>query len=96
MHKYKAKGTCTREISFDLRGGKVRDVSFTWGCSGNLKALGILAEGMEAGELVAKLRGLTCGVRKTSCGDQLARAVAEALESGASGEAQAGAIEPGK
>jgi len=79
MYKYKAKGTCAREISFDLREGKVHDVSFVWGCSGNLKALGILAEGMDAGELVAKLSGLTCGIRKTSCGDQLAKAVAGAL-----------------
>jgi len=79
MHKYKAKGTCAREISFELRDGRVHDVSFTWGCNGNLKALGILAEGMEAAELVEKLGGLTCGVRKTSCGDQLAKAVAKAL-----------------
>jgi len=82
MHKYKTKGTCAREISFDLRDGKVRDVSFVWGCNGNLKALGLLAEGMDAGELVKRLGGLTCGIRKTSCGDQLAKAVAGVLEAG--------------
>lgn len=79
MYKYKARGTCTREIKFDLREGKVHDVSFTWGCDGNLKALGILAEGMDAEELVKKLSGLRCGIRKTSCGDQFAKAVAQAL-----------------
>ncbi|MCL2192026.1 MAG: TIGR03905 family TSCPD domain-containing protein [Treponema sp.] len=88
-HKYKARGTCAREISFELREGKVHDVSFTWGCNGNLKALGILAEGMDATELVRKLIGLTCGVRKTSCGDQLAKAVAKALADAAIGAAEA-------
>jgi len=80
MHKYKAKGTCARAISFELSDGKVQNVSFKRGCDGNLKALGILAEGMDAGELVEKLAGLKCGIRKTSCGDQLSKAVAAALE----------------
>jgi len=91
MHKYKTKGTCAREIRFELREGKVHDVSFKWGCNGNLKALGILVEGMDAGELVKKLSGLTCGIRKTSCGDQLAEAVAKALAADADN-----AIEPNK
>ena len=86
MHSYKTKGTCSKEISFDLRDGRVHDVSFAWGCSGNLKALGILAEGMDACELVGKLSGITCGIRKTSCGDQLARAVAAAIGGGEQGE----------
>ena len=89
VHKYKTRGTCAKEISFELREGKVHNVSFVWGCNGNLKALGILAEGMDAGELVKKLGGVTCGLRKTSCGDQLAKAVAGAL-------AEAGAAEQNK
>jgi len=77
---YKTKGTCSTEVSFKLRKGKVHSVSFKDGCNGNLKALGILAEGMNAEELVMKLKGLRCGRKKTSCGDQLASAVAQALE----------------
>jgi len=77
---YKTRGTCSTEINFELRDGKVHSVSFENGCDGNLKALGILAEGMDACELVKKLKGLRCGRKKTSCGDQLATAVAQALE----------------
>jgi uncharacterized protein (TIGR03905 family) len=77
---YKTKGTCSTEVSFELRKGKVHSVSFKDGCHGNLKALGILAEGMDAEELVKKLAGIHCGRKKTSCGDQLAAAVAQALE----------------
>jgi len=77
---YKTKGTCSTEINFELRDGKVHSVSFENGCDGNLKALGILTEGMDANELVKKLKGLHCGRKKTSCGDQLATAVAYALK----------------
>ena len=77
---YKTSGTCSTEINFELRDRKVHSVSFVDGCSGNLKALGILAEGMDAEELVRKLKGLHCGRKETSCGDQLATAVAQALE----------------
>jgi uncharacterized protein (TIGR03905 family) len=77
---YKTRGTCSTEINFELRDGKIHSVSFMGGCDGNLKALGILAEGMDAEELVKKLKGLSCGRKKTSCGDQLATAVAHALE----------------
>jgi len=76
VHKYKTNGVCSTEINFDLRDGKVYSVSFTEGCNGNLKAVGVLVEGMDADELVKKLKGLRCGRRATSCADQLATAVA--------------------
>jgi len=82
MHTYKIEGTCAKEVSFDLRDGRVYDISFVAGCSGNLKAVGILADGMEAGELVKKLQGLTCGMKGTSCGDRLAWAIADAAKQG--------------
>jgi len=75
MIEYKTKGTCSSKIHFELKDGKVHDISFEDGCNGNLKALSILAEGMDAKELVSKLKGLQCGKRKTSCSDQLACAV---------------------
>jgi uncharacterized protein (TIGR03905 family) len=77
---YKTKGTCSTEISFKLRNGKVHSVSFKNGCDGNLKSLGILAEGMDAEDLVRKLAGIRCGRKKTSCGDQLAAAISQALK----------------
>ena len=79
MIEYKTQGTCSTKIHFDLLDGKVHSVSFEDGCNGNLKALGILVEGMDAGELVGKLKGLCCGRKKTSCADQLAIAIAMAI-----------------
>ena len=75
MCEYKTKGTCSKKIHFDIRDGKVCSVSFEKGCDGNLKALGILAEGRDAVELVKKLKGLQCGSKGTSCADQLAIAI---------------------
>jgi len=79
MHTYKTNGVCSSAIHFELRDGKVYSVSFENGCNGNLKAIGRLVEGMDAEELVKKLKGLYCGHKKTSCGDQLAAAIAQAL-----------------
>ena len=78
MIEYETRGTCSKKIRFELRDGRVHSVSFEHGCDGNLKALGILVEGMDAGELVKKLKGLRCGDKETSCADQLASAVAQA------------------
>jgi uncharacterized protein (TIGR03905 family) len=79
MREFKTDGTCSTKIHFEIEEGKVRSLSFDGGCDGNLKAISALAEGMEAGELVQKLKGLRCGRRKTSCADQLARALEESL-----------------
>jgi len=79
MHKFKTNGVCSTEINFDLRDGKVYSVSFENGCNGNLKAVGVLVEGMDAGELVKKLKGLRCERKMTSCADQLAAAVTAAV-----------------
>lgn len=80
MYEYKTNGTCSTKISFDIQDGAVRDVVFTNGCQGNLKTIGLLVEGMNAGELVSRLKGIQCGQRRTSCADQLARAVEARLE----------------
>lgn len=77
-HEFKTKGTCSTKITFDLDGDTVRNVSFTGGCNGNLKAISKLVEGMKADDIVEKLKGNTCGFKATSCADQLALAVAEA------------------
>ena len=80
MNEYKTSGTCARKINFELKDGKVYSVSFEGGCDGNLKAVGVLVEGMDTAEVVKKLKGLKCGRRKTSCADQLATAIASAVK----------------
>ena len=79
-HTYRTKNVCATEIRFRLDGGAVHDIAFTGGCNGNLKAIAKLCEGMDASELVEKLAGNTCGMRPTSCADQLAIAVHAAYE----------------
>ena len=75
MYKFETNGTCATKINFDIKDGKLQSVSFEDGCDGNLKALGVLVEGMDAAETAGKLKGLTCEDRGTSCADQLARAI---------------------
>ena len=77
-YTYKTKGVCSTQINFTLDGDRVYDVRFTGGCNGNLKAIGILVDGMTVDEIESKLRGNSCGGRPTSCADQLAQAVREA------------------
>ena len=79
MHyQYKTKNVCSSAIDFDLEEGKLHNVVFTGGCNGNLKAIGKLVEGMDADQVIALLRGNTCGRNFTSCADQLTQAIREA------------------
>lgn len=73
-------GVCSRKINFEIDNeGKVRNVSFLGGCNGNLKAISKLVEGMDANKVIEILEGNTCGMRNTSCADQLAKALKGAL-----------------
>mgnify|MGYP002626097201 CR=1 FL=1 len=78
-YSYKTKGTCSTQIEFDLTDGILRDVQFTNGCNGNLKAIARLVEGLPADQVAEKLTGIQCGFKDTSCGDQLSKALWEAL-----------------
>lgn len=80
-YNYKTKGTCSTNIKVELEGNVVKNVAFTGGCNGNLKAISILVKGMTVEEIEQKLLGNTCGPRPTSCADQLAKAVRAAYES---------------
>ena len=81
MHfDYKTKGTCSQFISLDINDGIVTNVQFLGGCDGNLKAIPMLVDGMKAEDIEKKLRGIQCGFKTTSCGDQLAQAVHAARE----------------
>ena len=75
MYQYTTQGTCSRTILFDLEKGKVKNVSFIGGCNGNLKGIAALVEGMDAAEAIARLEGIKCGPKTTSCPDQLAQAL---------------------
>lgn len=83
MYTYKPKGVCAVRIQFDLDGDKVRNVVFTGGCQGNHTAIGRLIEGMTAEEAIARCEGIQCGFRNTSCADQLAKGIREAIEQNA-------------
>ena len=73
--EYKTKGTCSQKILFDIRDGKVRDVEFISGCHGNTQGVAALVEGMDVDEVIARLKGIKCGRKPTSCPDQLALAL---------------------
>ena len=74
-YSYKTKGTCSREITFSVEDGKVKNVSFYGGCNGNLKGIGALVEGMDIDDVIARVEGIHCGMKSTSCPDQLAQAL---------------------
>ena len=78
--QYKTKGTCSRLIEFDLNDDNtVTNIRFTGGCDGNLKGIAALCEGMDAEEIIDRVEGITCGHKSTSCPDQLATAITDAL-----------------
>lgn len=82
QYHYETKGTCSRAIDIDLdeATGTIRSVRFTGGCNGNTKGLTALVEGQKATDVIARLQGIHCGMRPTSCPDQLAEALTEVLE----------------
>lgn len=78
--EYKTKGTCSQRIIFEIEDGILKNVQFIGGCNGNLKGIGSLVEGMNVDEVIARLEGTTCGMKSTSCPDQLAQAIKKAKE----------------
>lgn len=74
-YKYRTQGVCAMEINFDINGDVITDVSFVGGCNGNLKAVSKLVDGMTVEQIEGKLLGNLCGMKPTSCADQLAKAV---------------------
>lgn len=77
---YKTKGTCSRQIDITLTDdGVVEEVVFLGGCSGNTTGISALVKGMKAEDAISRLAGIKCGFKPTSCPDQLANALKEAL-----------------
>ena len=80
IYQYKTKGTCSTEMAIELDGGVIRSVKITGGCDGNLKGICSLVQGQKAEDVIGKLKGIRCGFKSTSCPDQLAKALTQAME----------------
>lgn len=79
FYNYKPQGVCSHNIEFEIDNGIVKKVAFAGGCNGNLKAVSALVEGLPYETVIEKLGGITCGFKGTSCGDQLAKAIQQAV-----------------
>ena len=82
-YQYRPRGVCSQGITFELEDGRVKNVRFVGGCSGNTQGVSRLVEGMPAEEAVRRLSGIRCGMKATSCPDQLSYALEEALAAAA-------------
>ena len=80
QYTYQTSGTCSREIHFEIEDGKVKNVQYIGGCNGNLKGIGALVEGMDIDDVITRIEGTKCGMKATSCPDQLAQALKQAKE----------------
>ena len=78
-YTYYTSGTCSSQIDFEIEDNIIKQVTFYGGCHGNLQGISRLVQGMPGDEAIAKLEGIRCGYKATSCPDQLAKALKEAL-----------------
>ncbi len=76
--EFKTNGTCSRMVVVDVEDGIITDCAFVGGCSGNTQGVAALVKGMPVDEAIKKIKGIRCGMRSTSCPDQLARALEQA------------------
>ena len=76
---YRTRGTCSSSIHVELDGRKIKRVVFTGGCNGNLQGISRLVVGMTAQDAIERMKGIHCGPKPTSCPDQMAHALEEAL-----------------
>lgn len=79
-YEYTPRGVCSRRMIIDVENGKVQSVQVIGGCDGNLKGISRLVEGMEVSEVIARLEGIRCGMKQTSCPAQLAEALKKMSE----------------
>ena len=76
---YQPRGTCSRQMTIEVEDGVVKSFQVMGGCHGNLQGISRLVEGMKVEDVIARLDGIRCGSKPTSCPDQLARALKQAL-----------------
>lgn len=74
---YQTHGTCSRQIDITVEDGIIQDVKFHGGCNGNTNGISALTRGMKVDDAISRLSGIRCGMKSTSCPDQLARALTE-------------------
>lgn len=77
VRTYNTSGTCAMQINFEIENDIIKNVEFVGGCNGNTKGISKLVQGMNINDVISKLEGIRCGLRPTSCPDQLARALRE-------------------
>ncbi len=77
---YRPKGVCSQQMDIDVEDGKLVSLKVMGGCSGNLQGIAKLVVGMDVDEVIARLDGIRCGFKKTSCPDQLAQALKQYKE----------------
>ena len=77
QYEYKTKGTCSQRILFEINDGIVENVQFIGGCHGNLQGISKLVQGMKVQDVIERIEGIHCGMKPTSCPDQLAKALKE-------------------
>ena len=81
QHIYNTQGTCSRQIVIDVNdSGIIENVTFIGGCNGNTQGISSLVKGAKIDDVIAKLKGIKCGFRPTSCPDQLATALMQIKE----------------
>ena len=79
MIKYKPKGVCAREFQIEVEDGVVKSAAVVGGCHGNLQGISRLIEGMKVEDVIARVEGIRCGMKSTSCPDQIAQALKQAI-----------------
>lgn len=78
-YTFRPKGVCSQRMTIELEDGVIKNVEVLGGCSGNLQGICALVRGMKAEDAIARIGGIRCGMKATSCPDQLAKALKEAL-----------------
>lgn len=76
-YRYKPQGVCSTEIILNIENNIIQDLNVVYGCNGNLKGISNLVKGMTIDEVIEKLKGIRCGMKNTSCPDQIAKALEE-------------------
>lgn len=79
-YTFTPKGVCPTKLDIEIDGEIIKHIKFSGGCDGNLKAIASLVEGMPVDQVADKLSGISCGLKSTSCSDQLSIALKKAAE----------------
>lgn len=79
FYRYKTEGTCAAYIDVEMEGNVLKECTFHGGCNGNLKGITALVQGQTYEDIKERVGGITCGFKKTSCPDQLVKAMEAAL-----------------